>query len=174
MWDLSGAGLEPVSPALAGRLLTTAPPGKPPDILKEMPPTDSWHVQLVPSSFLPGALVLSWLPISLGIPCTPLVCRIFCFCYALSSSFLVCVFFFFFFFWLCGILVPRPGIEPAPPAVEVQSLNHWTAREVPVCVFFSVCPKKGSQKVSFQELCMWEHVLILPLLSLMVWLSIEF
>ena len=28
MWDLSGPGLEPVSPALAGRFLTTAPPGK--------------------------------------------------------------------------------------------------------------------------------------------------
>ena len=42
---------------------------------------------------------------------------------------------FFFFFWLhsvaCGILVPRQGNEPVPPAVEVQSLNHWTAREVP-------------------------------------------
>ena len=31
----------------------------------------------------------------------------------------------------CGILVPHPGIEPTPPAVEVQSLNRWTAREVP-------------------------------------------
>ena len=31
----------------------------------------------------------------------------------------------------CGILVSRPGIEPLAPAVEVQSLNHWTAREVP-------------------------------------------
>ena len=31
----------------------------------------------------------------------------------------------------CGIIVPRPGIKPAPPAFEVQSLNHWTAREVP-------------------------------------------
>ena len=30
MWDLPGPGLEPVSPALAGRFLTTAPPGKPP------------------------------------------------------------------------------------------------------------------------------------------------
>ena len=30
----------------------------------------------------------------------------------------------------CGILVPRPGIEPKPPALEVWSLNHWTAREV--------------------------------------------
>ena len=29
MWDLPRAGLEPVSPALAGRLSTTAPPGKP-------------------------------------------------------------------------------------------------------------------------------------------------
>ena len=27
----------------------------------------------------------------------------------------------------CGILVPQPGTEPVPPAVEVQSLNHWTA-----------------------------------------------
>ena len=29
MWDLPGPGIEPVSPALAGRLPTTAPPGKP-------------------------------------------------------------------------------------------------------------------------------------------------
>ena len=40
----------------------------------------------------------------------------------------------FFCFWLCNtacrILVPRPGIKPTPPAVEAQSLNHWTTREV--------------------------------------------
>ena len=29
MWDLSTPGLEPVSPALAGRFSTTVPPGKP-------------------------------------------------------------------------------------------------------------------------------------------------
>ena len=30
-----------------------------------------------------------------------------------------------------GILVSQPGIEVMlPPAVEAQSLNHWTAREV--------------------------------------------
>ena len=29
MWDLPRRGLEPASPALAGRLSTTAPPGKP-------------------------------------------------------------------------------------------------------------------------------------------------
>ena len=28
MWDLPGAGIEPVSPALARRLFTTEPPGK--------------------------------------------------------------------------------------------------------------------------------------------------
>ena len=31
MWDLPRPGLEPVSPALAGRFSTTAPPGKPPN-----------------------------------------------------------------------------------------------------------------------------------------------
>ena len=30
-WDLPGPGIEPVSPALAGRFLTTGPPGKPPE-----------------------------------------------------------------------------------------------------------------------------------------------
>ena len=33
MWDLPRPGLEPVSPALAGRFSTTAPPGKPWDRL---------------------------------------------------------------------------------------------------------------------------------------------
>ena len=32
MWVLPRPGLEPVSPALAGRFSTTAPPGKPPDV----------------------------------------------------------------------------------------------------------------------------------------------
>ena len=30
----------------------------------------------------------------------------------------------------CGILVPRPWIEPMPPAMEAWHLNHWTAREI--------------------------------------------
>ena len=34
MWDPPRPGLKPVSPALAGRLSTTAPPGKPETILK--------------------------------------------------------------------------------------------------------------------------------------------
>ena len=33
------------------------------------------------------------------------------------------------------ILVPRPGIEPMPPAVEAETPNHWTAREFPMLYF---------------------------------------
>ena len=43
MRDPPGPGLEPVSPALAGRLSTTVPPGKPP------------HVFLLEFCYLPGA-----------------------------------------------------------------------------------------------------------------------
>ena len=32
------------------------------------------------------------------------------------------------------ILVPPLRAEPSPPTVEVQSTNHWTAREVPQIV----------------------------------------
>ena len=45
----------------------------------------------------------------------------------------------FFFFWLHlvarGILIPQARIEPVPPALEAQSLNHWRAREVPLWLF---------------------------------------
>ena len=46
----------------------------------------------------------------------------------------VLTFFFFFFFWRCSMqdLSSQPGIEPRPPALEVQNLNHWNAREVTV------------------------------------------
>ena len=37
----------------------------------------------------------------------------------------------------CGILIPRPGIKPITPAGEVQSLNHWTTREVPTSSFLN-------------------------------------
>ena len=46
------------------------------------------------------------------------------------------LFYFILLSWLhhevCGILVPRPGIEPGPSAVEVLSSNHWTTREFPI------------------------------------------
>ena len=36
MWDLPRPGLEPVSPALAGRLSTTVPPGRPPRLVLQV------------------------------------------------------------------------------------------------------------------------------------------
>ena len=82
-------------------------------------------------------------------------------CYLLTHSpvylFTVPVFFFFniyLFIWLlrvlfaaCGIsswgmrdLVPWPEIEPGPPALGVQSLNHLTTRKVPVPVVCCLFP----------------------------------
>ena len=46
----------------------------------------------------------------------------------------VCVFWGVFFRphpVACGILVPQSWIKPMPPAMRVQSLNHWTTKEVP-------------------------------------------
>ena len=61
------------------------------------------------------------------------------FFYALLRIFTLYVAYLFFHFWLChkayGILVPWPEIEPTPPALEAQSPNHWTAREVPTYLF---------------------------------------
>ena len=37
-----------------------------------------------------------------------------------------------FLFFGCATWHARPGFEPEPPAVKVQSPNHWTAREVPL------------------------------------------
>ena len=48
----------------------------------------------------------------------------------------VCVCMYIYIFWphrvACGILVPRPGIKPIPPALGAWSPNHWTTREVPM------------------------------------------
>ena len=38
----------------------------------------------------------------------------------------------------CGILVPRPGPEPVPSAVKVQSPNHWTPRKFLMVLFFDM------------------------------------
>ena len=58
-------------------------------------------------------------------------------------SFLFFNLFIYLFIFGCttghaGILFPRPGIEPIPPAVEAWSLNHCTAREVPRPSFLSL------------------------------------
>ena len=54
------------------------------------------------------------------------------------------------FFWLCraacGILVPRPRIEAAPPALEACSLNHRTTREVLPIVFVRQAEMAGGDQ----------------------------
>ena len=34
-----------------------------------------------------------------------------------------------------GVLIPQPGMKPVSTALEVKSLNHQTAREVPAIIF---------------------------------------
>lgn len=45
----------------------------------------------------------------------------------------------YLFGWPCStayeILVPQPGVSHLPPAVELRSLHHWTARQVPGTMF---------------------------------------
>ena len=51
---------------------------------------------------------------------------------SIPSTLIIVIFSFLFFGCdACGILVPWPGMKPTPPALEVQSLNHWSARQVP-------------------------------------------
>ena len=50
----------------------------------------------------------------------------------------------------CGILVSQPVIELVPPAAVAQSLNHWTAREVPKIHNFNQMYKSLSS-VKFKE-----------------------
>ena len=37
---------------------------------------------------------------------------------------------------VCGILVPRPGIEPRPPALGAWSPNHWNTPKIMYNSFF--------------------------------------
>lgn len=39
--------------------------------------------------------------------------------------------------WPSGIVVLWSGIEPVPPALGVWSINHWTARKVPLQTIWS-------------------------------------
>ena len=48
----------------------------------------------------------------------------------------ICSFFFLLLHAVYGILVPWPGIEPQPPALEAQNLNPRTTREIPILPFF--------------------------------------
>ena len=61
-----------------------------------------------------------------------------------------------FFFWppgtTCGISVSKPGIQCTPPAVgalEVQSFNHWTTREVPPASLLNEVFPQSSLELAF-------------------------
>ena len=64
-----------------------------------------------------------------------------------------------FIYWphhaACGILVPRPGVEPPPPALGAWSLNHWT-----LAVIFET---SGNREVGNHN--NHPHVMLLLLLS---------
>ena len=121
MWDLPGPGIKPVSPALEGRFLTTAPPGKSLCRVLVLPcrivfSCDMWNLFFklwhVGSSLQQaGSLVVA--------------CGIF----SCDMQTLSCV------MW---DLVPWPRIEPGAPALGVQSLSHWTTREVPSFILLHV------------------------------------
>lgn len=51
----------------------------------------------------------------------------------------------------CGILVLWPEFEPGFPTVEVQSPSNWTAREVPIMVYYKGC---NSGRMKGPGLCM--------------------
>ena len=66
------------------------------------------------------------------------VCVCVCECEDIYIHIANVVFFFFATPHGMWILVPQPGIESIPPALEVQNLNHWTIGEVPANVVFLV------------------------------------
>ena len=65
------------------------------------------------------------------------------------------------------ISVPKPGIESVPSSVEVQNLNHWTAREIPLSLH--LC-----QTFHHQILCIlpiwwvWVHLNIVLLSTFLI------
>ena len=66
----------------------------------------------------------------------------------------------------CEILVPLPGIECMSPAVEVQSLNHWTAREVPIqLIIWSLKSVNKNQPASITKLLVSTRAIISTALS---------
>ena len=75
-----------------------------------------------------------------------------------------------FIYWLraaaCGILDPRPGIEPMPSAVEAYNPTHWPASDFPDYINMS---ERNSSCVIFfpfkfflQKTYFHLHYIILP------------
>ena len=122
--DLPDLGIEPASlsfPALTGRFFTSS---------------TTWEALL--STILLHGYITVYLPIDKYFGCFQFGTIVNSFykhsctgCFVNLSLHIV-----FPIFWLdctaCRILVPRAGIKPVPQAVEEQSVNHLTTREVPI------------------------------------------
>ena len=72
--------------------------------------------------------------------CSRRWCMVFVFFLIMFNFYLFIYFTIYFLFLFFKLLVSplsvwdlsgQPGIKPVPPALEAQSLNHWTARKVP-------------------------------------------
>ena len=68
----------------------------------------------------------------------------------------MCCFSFWTHCMACGILVSQPMIKPETPAIPVQSLNHWTAREVPKTCFVIGKISKLHESRDYKER-LWAH-----------------
>ena len=90
-------------------------------------------------------------------------------------------FFFFFIFWphqeACGFLVPWPVSKPVCPALEVWSVNHWIAREIPNIHSLSSFSQKfvlrlGSFILSFER-CSHKTEQLLPVVFNIQWCQVQ-
>ena len=124
MWDLPRPGLKPVSPALAGRLSTTAPPGKPKlasFLILKIFYENIWSANLQRISY-------SWQLLQTTFHLIFFFKIFWCGPFFLKSLLNLLQYYFCFMFCLfgpkaCGILAPWPGIEPTPPALEGEVLT---------------------------------------------------
>ena len=77
--------------------------------------------------------------------------NLFYFLFFFYKAFKILILFGHLCFWphctACWILVPQPGIEPMPPALEGQSLTHWTTRKIAACISCAGChhEERGSR-----------------------------
>ena len=108
------------------------------------------------------SLAISWGPLlvssSLSLtykscPTLPSLSPIWVYVIMLFFVFVFCFLFFFLQgFWphrmACRILVPQPGIEPMPPAVEVRSPNHRTTREFPYVIMLNILEIQDNLSIS--------------------------
>ena len=129
IWDLPGSGIEPVSPALAGRFFTTKPPGKP--CLCFILLKKKIFFWLPGSSLLcTGYLQRRWVGAAVELWCAGFSLR------STGSGA------WSQWLWHIGLVPPWP-VEPPQtrdracvPCIGRQILNHWTTREVQLPVFY--------------------------------------